>query len=242
MKISWEPPSTAMPLRSARVVCALWVTIATFGPTGALTRVDLPALGAPRTAMNPQRGAAASSMAVELAIPKSLASAPGSENWRRREPASEFPKGLSHFAGSCCSGVTLRGSRTCYSGRGSGIGIGDTMNLRALGAALILSLCGTAAIAADVAVTVAPAPPPVWPRTWAWNGFYGGINAGWSFGNAQNAWKIIAPPSDFLVVGTDSERLTGPLGGIQAGWNWQISMFLAGIEADVDFGHEAGKH
>jgi hypothetical protein len=35
------------------VVCALGLTIATFCPTSALTKVDLPALGAPTTATTP---------------------------------------------------------------------------------------------------------------------------------------------------------------------------------------------
>jgi hypothetical protein len=48
-------PWMAMPISRVRVVCALAVTIATFWPTSALTRVDLPALGAPTTATNPQR-------------------------------------------------------------------------------------------------------------------------------------------------------------------------------------------
>ena len=48
-------PSMAMPISRARVVCALALTIATFCPTSALTSVDLPALGAPITATNPQR-------------------------------------------------------------------------------------------------------------------------------------------------------------------------------------------
>ena len=38
-----------------RVVCTLWLTIETLVPTSALTSVDLPALGAPMTAMKPQR-------------------------------------------------------------------------------------------------------------------------------------------------------------------------------------------
>jgi outer membrane immunogenic protein len=68
------------------------------------------------------------------------------------------------------------------------------MKRRALGSALILAFSMIAAMAADVAVPVspAPAPPPYWPRSWDWNGFYGGINAGYSFGNARNAWNIIA--------------------------------------------------
>ena len=51
-------PSIAMPRTSARVVCTLGVTIATLLPTSALISVDLPALGAPISAMKPQRVAA----------------------------------------------------------------------------------------------------------------------------------------------------------------------------------------
>ena len=45
----------AMPRTGMRVVCTFCVTMETFCPTGALTSVDLPELGAPNTAMNPQR-------------------------------------------------------------------------------------------------------------------------------------------------------------------------------------------
>ena len=56
MKTSWLSPSVAMPRSGMRVVCTLWLTIDTLAPTSALTSVDLPALGAPITAMKPQRG------------------------------------------------------------------------------------------------------------------------------------------------------------------------------------------
>ena len=45
----------AMPRNSVRVVCTLGVTIATLLPTSALISVDLPAFGAPISAMKPQR-------------------------------------------------------------------------------------------------------------------------------------------------------------------------------------------
>src|SRR5689334_22976129 len=45
----------AMPRNSVRVVCTLGVTIATLLPTIALISVDLPAFGAPISAMKPQR-------------------------------------------------------------------------------------------------------------------------------------------------------------------------------------------
>jgi hypothetical protein len=54
-KISWLSPSMAMPRTGTRVVCTLCETIDTLAPTSALTSVDLPAFGAPMTAMKPQR-------------------------------------------------------------------------------------------------------------------------------------------------------------------------------------------
>ncbi len=84
---------------------------------------------------------------------------------------------------------------------------------------------------------VAAGPPPPWPRTWDWNGFYGGINAGFSFGRARDTWNI----PTLSVTGEDAEKFSGPLGGIQAGWNWQYSVFLVGFEADIDFGAEKAK-
>src|SRR5262245_38163280 len=55
MNTSCAPSTMAMPRSNARVVCTLWDTIATFVPTSALISVDLPTLGAPIRATNPQR-------------------------------------------------------------------------------------------------------------------------------------------------------------------------------------------
>jgi hypothetical protein len=55
MKTICASPSVTTPRIWARVVCALCVTIDTFAPTSELSRVDLPALGAPTRAMKPQR-------------------------------------------------------------------------------------------------------------------------------------------------------------------------------------------
>ena len=51
----WVSPAIAMPRTGMRVVCTLGLTMATLEPTSALTRVDLPALGAPMMAQKPQR-------------------------------------------------------------------------------------------------------------------------------------------------------------------------------------------
>src|SRR5258708_10487441 len=60
MNTSWACACVAMPRSKARVVCTLWETIATLAPTTALIRVDLPTLGAPISATNPQRRRAGS--------------------------------------------------------------------------------------------------------------------------------------------------------------------------------------
>ncbi len=64
-KTSWALSCMAMPRTIARVVWTLWVTMETLVPTSWLIRVDLPAFGAPISAMKPARvsagiGAAAS--------------------------------------------------------------------------------------------------------------------------------------------------------------------------------------
>src|SRR5665213_176232 len=54
-KTIWVSPRITMPRTFIRVVWTLGLTMATLVPTRALTRVDLPALGAPITAAKPQR-------------------------------------------------------------------------------------------------------------------------------------------------------------------------------------------
>src|ERR1700731_938065 len=65
MKTSWASACVAMPRSNVRVVCTLWETIATLAPTIALIRVDLPTLGAPISAMNPQRRTGVSGSTIE---------------------------------------------------------------------------------------------------------------------------------------------------------------------------------
>ncbi len=50
-----DVPSIATPRTGKRVVWTFWVTIETLAPTRRLTRVDLPAFGAPITAAKPAR-------------------------------------------------------------------------------------------------------------------------------------------------------------------------------------------
>ena len=88
-KMICAAPSSAMPRTRARVVWTLRDTIETLAPTNWLSRVDLPALGAPISAQKPQRGACASSF---IRHPPRRARGSGiSARWPVRRSASNFP-------------------------------------------------------------------------------------------------------------------------------------------------------
>ena len=74
---------------------------------------------------------------------------------------------------------------------------------------------------------------------WTWTGLYMGGNVGYS----ASRFNTGALYSDMLagtplVATSSSLEHYGALGGAQAGHNWQWGMWLAGFEADVQFGHQ----
>jgi outer membrane immunogenic protein len=93
------------------------------------------------------------------------------------------------------------------------------------------------------------APAPVH----SWTGFYFGGNVGYSWGNSDNAWSVLNPiffpggspncgpvPNIGVCAGTDWNRLNGVIGGVQAGYNWQIASFVFGIETDIQASGQKG--
>jgi outer membrane immunogenic protein len=72
------------------------------------------------------------------------------------------------------------------------------------------------------------APPLV---TYDWTGFYVGANVGYSWGQ----WDASSNQGIFNFESTSaSPRLDGWLGGIQAGYNWQLSNpWVVGLEGDI---------
>jgi outer membrane immunogenic protein len=117
---------------------------------------------------------------------------------------------------------------------------------------LISSLAGTAfsfvasglAFAADMPVKAplykAPPPAPVH----SWTGWYVGGNIGYGWARASADVNYFAPNSvgnppgcgpagsDLCINGSATVDMKGPIGGIQAGYNWQVGNYLAGMEAD----------
>ena len=84
------------------------------------------------------------------------------------------------------------------------------------------------------------APPPV-AAAFSWSGFYIGLNAGGGWGDDPVTYipQYSGAPAGFPAVaaanGSPTFRPNGFTGGGQAGFNWQVSRFVFGIEADVEY-------
>lgn len=111
-----------------------------------------------------------------------------------------------------------------------------------IAAAVAVTLAGMPARAADMAFKVAPA------AGHDWTGFYVGVNAGYGRSDPNN--RITGDVFDgagslllnsvFNVDGIDfntfplSNTMSGALGGVQAGFNWQLGpRWVAGVETDI---------
>ncbi|MER8849690.1 porin family protein, partial [Mesorhizobium australicum] len=88
-------------------------------------------------------------------------------------------------------------------------------------ATTILTVVSGSAYAADAIVSE---PVPV-AASFDWTGAYIGVNAGGGFGTFNLAPSGGGPGSIDLDA-------SGFLGGVQAGYNWQVGQFVYGVEAD----------
>jgi outer membrane immunogenic protein len=121
---------------------------------------------------------------------------------------------------------------------------GFVMKRMLIGIAAIASLAATSAFAADLPVKapVYKAPEPVF----TWTGFYAGLNIGYSAGDVNNSTTIdrflTGLPLPGVLNGTNSARsaVNGMIGGGQFGYNWQITNWLVGLEADFQGSDQHG--
>jgi outer membrane immunogenic protein len=102
----------------------------------------------------------------------------------------------------------------------------DRMKKLLLAAAGVVALLGGSASAADWRAPVY-APPPFVVPVYNWTGCYVGGNGGGIWANHD--W------SDTVLGDFGSNTPSGPLGGAQAGCNYQVGGFVAGIQADYDW-------
>ncbi len=111
----------------------------------------------------------------------------------------------------------------------------------AVGIAALTALIGTPALAADLEPAV-KAPPLAPGPLYSWTGFYVGGNLGYHWDTNNDPASIISttyfgPPNAALVNSKLPSQLDpkGLAGGAQIGYNYQISSFVVGVEADIDF-------
>lgn len=107
--------------------------------------------------------------------------------------------------------------------------------MKRLSLASVACLASVSAFAADLpnskgAPAFAPPPPP----TFSWTGFYIGANAGAIWDGSRNT--LVDFSSDGYDVGPAfrSKDSLGWLAGVHAGYNWQASQFVFGVEGDFD--------
>jgi outer membrane immunogenic protein len=87
------------------------------------------------------------------------------------------------------------------------------------------------ALAADMAPaprSYTKAPVVVPPAVYSWTGFYIGAQVGWS--QIRDS-QVLSSPAFVLPV---SSQPSGVVGGGHAGYNFQASQFVFGVEGDIE--------
>jgi outer membrane immunogenic protein len=106
------------------------------------------------------------------------------------------------------------------------------MKGRLIGGAAVAAALSASALAADMGPVFKTLPPPPAPTASNWTGFYGGFNAGYSWGRVPSDY------SAFGLPGTDGTLSpSSPIGGLQLGYNYQSGPFVFGVETDFAWRH-----
>lgn len=100
---------------------------------------------------------------------------------------------------------------------------------------LALTLGASAAAAADYQYR----PTPSFAQGSIWTGLYVGVNGGYGGNVFTYPYSLVyanpAVPINETISGSAKINSSGFLGGFQAGYNWQYTAFVAGLEGDLDF-------
>ncbi len=116
---------------------------------------------------------------------------------------------------------------------------GNRMKKLLIASIAVTAFCSASALAADMPVK-APvykaAPAPVFN----WTGFYGGLQAGYGWGNSVFC-DVDGPGGDACLP---RYNIDGFVGGGTLGYNWQAigNPWVFGIETDLSYAHVKGGH
>jgi outer membrane immunogenic protein len=98
-----------------------------------------------------------------------------------------------------------------------------------------------AASAADLPARTYTKAPAMVDTAYNWTGFYVGGNAGGAWGDDPVTYTPLysGAPAGFPAVaaanGSSTFRPTGFTAGGEAGYNWQVSRWVLGVEADIEY-------
>lgn len=115
----------------------------------------------------------------------------------------------------------------------------------ALAAVALSAVVGiSAAPAADLPARTYTKAPVIVNSSYNWTGFYVGLNAGgaWSWSDAATTTIFSSPgyfattsPGAIAIAGAQRPNGSGFTGGLTAGYNWQASNIVFGIESDFNY-------
>jgi outer membrane immunogenic protein len=110
---------------------------------------------------------------------------------------------------------------------------------------LIVAIAAVApAAAADLPARAYTKAPAYLDPASNWTGFYVGLNAGGAWGRSDATTTTISPaggffattsPAAIAIAGAQRINNSGFTGGLTAGYNWQASNFVFGLESDFDY-------
>jgi outer membrane immunogenic protein len=91
----------------------------------------------------------------------------------------------------------------------------------------------TVAQAADLPRRMAPtAPQPIFSPVYNWSGFYAGVQVGYAWGDDKTVeFGTLTGVPTGLSLGYSPD---GIVGGVHAGANYQMGMFVLGVEGDIE--------
>ena len=77
------------------------------------------------------------------------------------------------------------------------------------------------------------------PAVFNWSGFYAGAHFGGAWGTSQaheSDSEVVPGAGNWNAYGdTFSAKMSGIVGGVQAGYNWQMNSVVTGLEADLGY-------
>jgi outer membrane immunogenic protein len=107
-----------------------------------------------------------------------------------------------------------------------------------------VAISAVGASAADLPVRTYTKAPAVVAPVYNWTGFYVGLNAGGAWNRSSATTTTVFDPAGYFsatsvpaiaLVGNQRINSSGFTGGLTAGYNWQVSSAVLGIESDFNY-------